>query len=99
MYYKIRPGEHTTQEPEIVRKLRSSPARQPITDRTAKEKYQHNSRRDPKWAVQIRVALKHIEEVGARVQGCPAALQHSRRIDIEKLRVERYGPQKALSWR
>lgn len=43
--------ELTTQEPEIVCELRSSSARQPVTDGTTKEQDQDHSGSDPKWAV------------------------------------------------
>ena len=67
-----------------------------LANGSAQEQDQDHRCRDPEGTVQIRVALEHVQEVRARVQGRPAPCQNSRGVDIEELRVERDGPEEPL---
>ena len=62
-----------------------------------REKQHENNRgRDPERAVQVGVAIKHVQEVRARVQRGAAAAQDFVGVDVEELRVEAEGPEEAL---
>lgn len=57
------------------------------------EQYDYDGGGDPHGAVQVRVALEHVEEVGARVQRRGAAAQDFGGVDVEGLRVEGERPE------
>ena len=86
-------GLHTTQQPEIITEtIRALPRiRKILAHSPAHKENEHNRRSDPERAVQVRVPIEHIEEVGARVQCRAAAAQHRGSIDIKELRVEAEG--------
>ena len=70
--------------------------RQLPTNRTRHEQDKHDRRCNPEWPVEVGIALQHIEEVGARVQRCPAPLEHFICVDVEELRVEGDAPEEFL---
>lgn len=65
-------------------------------NRTRKEEYHDDRGRDPERAIEIWVAVEGVEEVCARVQGSPAALEHFSGVDVEELLVEVDAPEIAL---
>lgn len=71
-------------------------ARQVRTDGAGHEQNHDHGGSDPERAVQVRVAVQDVEEVGARVQGVLAPAQHFGRVDVEELRVEGEGPEVAF---
>jgi hypothetical protein len=90
-------ARRTTQQSEVIDKRRGARVSDPLANSSSQEKDEHHRRGDPKRPVQVRVALEHVEEVRARVEGGPAARQHGRRVDVEELRVKRNGPEKSLA--
>ena len=70
--------------------------RKVLADRARHEQNHHHSRRDPERPVQVRVAVQHVEKVGAREQRSPASLEDFSRVDVEELAVEGERPEKVL---
>ena len=88
-YNTICSARHTTQELKIICKpLSRSRISEILADGPSEEQDEDHSRGNPERAVEIRIALEHIEEIRPRVQRRPAPRQHGVGIDIEELRVE-----------
>jgi hypothetical protein len=71
-------------------------AREVLADRTRQEEDDNDGGRDPKRPVEVRVALKDVEEVLARVEGSAAARQDLSGVNVEELLVEGDAPEEAL---
>lgn len=67
--------------------------RQILIYRAGEEEDDNDGCGDPHGAIQIRVSLEDIEEIGARINGCSAPAQHLCRVDIKGLCVKVEGPE------
>jgi hypothetical protein len=85
------------QQLEVVRKVVLAVVRQVLIDGAREEQDDDDGGGDPHGAVQVRVALEHVEEVGSRVDGRRAAAQDLGCVDVEGLRVEGQRPQEVLA--
>ena len=85
------------QQLKVVCKMRLPLARQILIYRAGEEENDDDGRRDPDGAVQIRIALQHVEEVCTRVYGGCAAAQDLVRVHVEGLRVEGQRPEEVLA--
>lgn len=85
------------QEAEIVREVAPPAVRKVLAYRARQEEDDDDGRGDPDGAVQVRVAVQHVEEVGARVQGGGAAAEDLCCVDVEGLGVEGEGPEVVFS--
>lgn len=81
-------AKRTTQQLEVVSEGMISRVGKVLADRTAEEQDEDDGRRDPEGPVEVRVAFEDVEEVGAGVEGRPAARNHCSRVHVEVLRVE-----------
>lgn len=70
--------------------------RQFPTYRPGQEQYEDDRRRDPERTVEIRVAVKNVEEVCARVESRAAPLQDLGSVDVEVGFVEVQRPEEAF---
>jgi hypothetical protein len=71
--------------------------RKVLVNRARQEQNDNDRRRDPHWAVQIRVSFQHIKEVGARVDSSCASAEDLSGVYIESLRVEGERPEEAFA--
>jgi len=67
-----------------------------LRNRARHEQNDHHCRRDPKRPVQIRVAIKDIEEVCAGKQRGAASFENLVGVDVEELGVEGQCPEEVL---
>jgi hypothetical protein len=58
-----------------------------LRHRARQEEYHHDRRRDPERSVQIRVAVEHIEEVGAWEDGRGTTSDDFVRVNVKILTV------------
>lgn len=86
----------TAEQREVVGKPSLIGVSQILADGAAEEQDQDHRCRDPEGSVEVRVALEHVEEVGAGEERGPAAGQDGRCVDVEELGVEGDGPEEAL---
>jgi len=70
-----------------------SPRREVLIDGPREEKDDDNGCSDPHGAVEVGIAFKHVEEVGAGVDGRCAAAEHFGRVDVEGLRIKGEAPE------
>jgi hypothetical protein len=56
------------------------------------KEYEDNGSRDPKRAIEVRIALQHIKEICARVQRRPTSFYHFIGVNVEVLGIEGDGP-------
>jgi hypothetical protein len=85
------------QQLEVIGKVLLALVREILVDGAREEQDDDDGRGDPHGPVEVRVALEHIEEVGARVDGRCAPAQHLGRLDVEGLRIEGECPQEVLA--
>jgi len=71
-------------------------AREVLADRSREEEDYDDGGRDPEGAVEVGVAFEDVEEVLARVEGCAAAGEDLRGVDVEELLVEADAPEEAF---
>lgn len=76
--------------------MRLSRIRQFPTDGSGQEQYEHHGRSDPKGSIQIWIALQHIKEICAWIQGSPTSLDDFVCVDVEELGVELRGPKETF---
>lgn len=67
-----------------------------LRDRTGQEEDDDHGRCDPEGAVQVRITIENIEEVGPWVQSCCTATDDFVCVDVEELRVVMDRPQTEL---
>lgn len=70
-----------------------SRARQILRYRACEEQDHDDGGRDPEGAVEVRIAVQHVEEVGVGECDGAAAAQDFACVDVEELAVEGYGPE------
>ena len=81
---------------EVVRVVALAGVRELPVDGAREEQDHDDGGGDPERPVQVWVAFEGVEEVGARVQRCPASLDHFGCVHVEVLCVEADGPEVAF---
>jgi hypothetical protein len=71
--------------------------RKVLVNRAGQEQYDNNRRCNPDGSVEVRVAFKYIEEIGAWIYGCGAAAQDFGGVDVEGLSVEGECPEEVFA--
>lgn len=84
--------EHTAEELEVIHERLLARRGEVLAYGAPQEQDEDHGGGYPERAVEVRVTLEHVEEVGAREQRRPAPLQDGGRVDVEELRVEGHGP-------
>lgn len=77
--------------------MRLALAREILIYGSGEEEDDDDGGRDPDGAVEVGIALEHVEEVGARVDGCGAPAENFIGVDVEGLRVEGERPEVVLA--
>ena len=65
-----------------------TPPRQIAAYRTGQKQDHDDGSRDPERAIEVRISVENVEEIGARVEGGLAPTEHFGGVDVEELRVE-----------
>lgn len=86
----------TTQKAKIVHEMAFVVGGQVLRDGACDEKDEDNGGGEPEGAVEVRVAIKEIQEGRARIEGGFAAAENFGSVDVEELRVKGEGPEEAF---